>query len=45
MNKSTLALLFCVVGVCIAVGYDIHLKLGSESLRAWGGRIWPVLQP
>ena len=37
MNKSTLALLFCVVGVCIAVGYGIHLKLGSESLRAWGG--------
>jgi len=36
MNKSTLALLFCVIGVCIAVGYGILLKLGSESLSAWG---------
>lgn len=36
MNKGIVTLLFCVVGVCIAVGYGIHLKLGSESLSAWG---------
>ncbi|HEY2351212.1 MAG TPA: hypothetical protein VGH83_01795 [Candidatus Acidoferrum sp.] len=34
--KKLIVTPLCLVGVCVVVGLGIHLRLGSESLSAWG---------